>query len=183
MLRPENEKDKNSQLQTQCFSLQVSLCVVIPASRHNLSRVVMIFTICLSHLVSPFCLPLSPSLSPSLVLSSSTCMPVPVGEHHQHEFPEAFPGCQVDQAAETGLHHTYSAMDFCTIFQGLLSRHFDCTHKDVTKFFFHFFLLAWQVCNNCLYFLFSNRLYLTSASSLPCFSSYMQLLGCRYHFW
>lgn len=62
MLRPENEKDKNSQLQTQCFSLQVYLCVVIPASRHNLSRVVMIFTICLSHLVSPFCLPLAPSL-------------------------------------------------------------------------------------------------------------------------
>lgn len=62
MLRPENEKDKNSQLQTHCFSLQVSLCVVIPASRHNLSRVVMIFTICLSHLVSPFCLPLAPSL-------------------------------------------------------------------------------------------------------------------------
>lgn len=35
---------------------------MIPASRHHLSRVVMIFTICLSHLVSPFCLPLAPSL-------------------------------------------------------------------------------------------------------------------------
>lgn len=39
------------------------LCVMIPASRHNLSHVVMNFAICVLHPVSPFCLPLSPFLS------------------------------------------------------------------------------------------------------------------------
>lgn len=43
--------------------------LMIPASRNNLSHVVMNFAICVLHPVSPFCLTLSPSLllvSPSL---------------------------------------------------------------------------------------------------------------------
>lgn len=130
----QNKKDTNSQLQRQHSSFQVSSCVMIPASRHNLSYVVMIFAICVSHPVSPFCLPLSPTLPPFLGLSSTTPLPVPVTEHHQHEFPEAFPGGQADQAAETGLHHPYSALDLCAIFQGLVSRHFDSSHSFSGKY-------------------------------------------------
>lgn len=46
---------------------------MIPASRHNLSHVVMIFTICVSHPVSPFCLPLSPSLPRPLSIHLCAC--------------------------------------------------------------------------------------------------------------
>lgn len=112
------------------------LCVLrsLPP-RHNLSHVVMIFAICVSHPVSPF----SPA---ALTLPPSTRAPVPVGEHHQHELPEAFPSGSLDQAAEAGLHHPYPAVDLRTIFQGPPHLSFPefPPHKDVSDF-------SWQ-CKN-----------------------------------
>lgn len=83
------------------------------------SRLETIFTICVSHLVCPCFSPLPP---PSLYSSQPPLSgsAVPVGEHHQHELPEAFPSGSLDQAAEAGLHHPYPAVDLRTIFQGPL---------------------------------------------------------------
>lgn len=81
-----------------CFQTQLKSCC--DEFRH------LCCASCLS--LSLFCVTLSPTV----------CASDPVGEHHQHELPEAFPNGQVDQAAATGLHHPYSAVDLCTVLQG-----------------------------------------------------------------
>lgn len=136
MLRPLRKKKKSQIASVKCsiLSVQVSLVCYDPCLQTQLKSCCdeyrhLCFTSCLSLL--------SATLSPSLPLSCVTLSPTicaTVGEHHQHEFPEAFPNGQVDQAAEARLHHPYSAVDLRTIFQGrtflLFLVNFDSSLKD-----------------------------------------------------
>lgn len=142
------------------LSFQVSLMCYDPCFQTQLKSCCDEFL----HLCFTSCLSLLSAALPlfRVTLSPTICASVPVCEHHQHEFPEAFPSSQVDQAAETGLHHSYSAMDVCTVIQGGI-------FYSLCSVIYHTleFLPSWQLC--CL---FSHRLFLMSVFSSLCFSSY-----------
>lgn len=132
-----------------CFQTQLKSCC--DEFRH------LCFTSCLSLL--SVALPLF-----RVTLSPTVCASVSVGEHHQHELPEALPNSQVDQAAETGLHHSYSAMDLCTVIQG--------------EMFYNLCLLFITHWNFCLYHNFWPSVFFLS----PPTGSSLRLSSHRYAF-
>lgn len=126
----------------------------------------MNFAICFSHPVSPFFLPLSPSLLPPVLQSLNTI---------NMSFLKLFRAARLIKLLRQGYTIRILLWTFVQSFKVGL---FTISPTVMFSRQHHYYLR--QVLINGHFLLFPNRLFLMSAFSLRCFSSYTPSLECRY---